>query len=172
MAWWNQGNYPLKVGQSKFLKILDFYLFNCPVEKGTKKERISVRGKTFSERKITDKKLRSLFDEIKKTIEHVECIKSDGDVEKKVKEIETNNKYKDSLFQLVVFRKNSQLGQTKTIFYTIRNALAHGAFSVKPTKKETVYLFENKYHNEIKAQFRLKESTLIKWIDLVERFTK
>lgn len=170
MKWWNQGAYPLKIGHSNFLKVIDFYLFHCPVDKKGK-EIVSARGKTFRERNITDKKLRALLAEMKKDIEHYELADEHCKVEERVFIAENSKKYNNTEFQMIIFYENKDLGKTKTIFYAIRNAFAHGSFSVKPSKGEKIYYFENRYQKIIKAQFRIKETTLLKWIDLIKKYT-
>lgn len=171
MQWWNQGIYPLEAKNSNFSKIIDFYLFQCPVYRKSTKQQVSVRGKTFESRKIADKKLRSLLIELKKSVEYYECVDKNERIEDKIKTIENSGRYVDKNFQMVVFHEDTDLGKTKTIFYVVRNALAHGAFSVTNIKKEKVYYFENSRNKTVKAQIRIKESTLLYWIDLVEKYT-
>ena len=47
-----------------------------------------------------------------------------------------------------------------TIFYYIRNALAHGSFMVNGD----IYSFESSKDGTTKAAIRLREETLLKWI--------
>lgn len=169
MAWWKQGTYPLKQGKSNFLKIIDFYLFCCPVEKNNKS--VSVRGKTFRQRDIQKDKFSSLLKDMKKSLEYCEFLDPQQNVEQYVTNIIKTKNYKNKEFQIVVLHRNKKLSQAATIFDGIRNAFAHGAFSVKEVKKEKIYYLENCYKETIKAQFRIKESTLLSWIDLVEKYT-
>lgn len=170
MNWWNQGDYPLKNKSSKLLKILDFYLFNCPVVKN--KINVSVRGKTFQQRNMQGKQLTRLLSEMKDCVTYCEFIDPKQNLEHYVKTISNNKPFKDTNFQLIVLHKNSNLAQAISIFDSIRNAFAHGAFSIKKTKRGNIYFLENCYKKVIKAQFRINESTLIKWIDLVEKYSK
>ena len=171
MEWWEKGKYPLHAGKSNFLKIVDFYLFNCPVYKKSQTSRVSVRGQTFEERHITGKKLTTLLKNIKNSVEVYELVDKQNEVAESLETELKNLKCKAGAIQLMFFYENTDLGQTKTIFDSIRNALAHGAFSVKRQKKENYYYFENKYNSKIKAQFKIKESTLLDWIKLVEEYT-
>lgn len=171
MEWWKRGNTTLS-NNKNFLRIVDFYLFNCPVDKKSKTNQISVRNETFKGRKITDKTLRALLVDMKRCIDYYETVNLHDNVQDKVIAIESSRKFSNNDFQLAVFCENTDLGKTKTIYYTIRNALAHGAFSIKKSSKDNIYFFENKYNGIIKAQFRLNESTLIKWIELVNKYSK
>lgn len=171
MEWWEKGKYPLQIGKSNFLRIVDFYLFNCPVYNKVQISRVSVMGKTFEERHITGKRLTTLLKDMRNMVETFKLVDGKEDIEN-VLEAETKKlKYKSDAFQIVCFIENSDLGQTKTIFYSIRNALAHGAFSVKSIKKEKYYYFENRNRGKVKAQLKIKESTLLEWIKLVEKYT-
>lgn len=56
-------------------------------------------------------------------------------------QIEQSYNADDLNFEMVLFIENSGLKKTKTIFYAIRNALAHGSFSVSGTgQKEYIVL--------------------------------
>ena len=171
MEWWAKGKYPLQTGRRNFLKIIDFYLFNCPVYKKSQDDRVSVRGQTFEERNITGKKLATLLKDMKQLVEVFRMVDKQEKVEESLKTEMEKLKYKDGAIQLIFFYENTDLGQTKTIFDSIRNALAHGAFSIKTIKKEKYYYFENKYKKTVKAQFKIKESTLLKWVELIEEYT-
>lgn len=88
------------------------------------------------------------------------------DVELNVKNCEKNKTLRDSEFEMIIFAKRSDLCRTTTLFYFIRNAFAHGSFSVFNNNGRPVYYLENRYKGKVKGRFRLKESTLLKWIDL------
>lgn len=49
----------------------------------------------------------------------------------------------------------------------IRCALAHGSFSQRTCNGETYYSFENSYGEKLKGRAVLRESTLLKWVDLM-----
>ena len=74
-----------------------------------------------------------------------------------------------------VFLKNSEDTVMQSFFSAIRNALAHGSFTVKSYKNTRIYFFAN-YHNYLKAEIVLHERTLLSWIDIVkngyEHFSK
>ena len=151
-----------------FIKILDFYLFNCPVRHYGKINnptgnpryintfpKVSVRGKTFAERGIEGQKLRTLRSAMRRA---------------------TNDKIYDKTFtnendilveslrkgEICLTLKNENISQVDAIFYAIRNSLAHGSFCVD----ENYYYFESRNKGKLKARIRLKESTLLEWINL------
>ena len=59
--------------------------------------------------------------------------------------------------------ENTDMFRTRTLFYMIRNALAHGLFE----NKGNVYYFKAEKDKKLKALMRLKYTTLI---DLKNRF--
>ena len=63
---------------------------------------------------------------------------------------------------MIVFTKRSDMNITASIFYYIRNAFAHGSFSVS----DRIYYFESSKKGKVLAQIRLHEQTLVKWIEL------
>ena len=167
--WWEKGElFPKERGN--FLIILEFFLFNCPVKiitqkkDGTKEcELVSKRAITFEDRDWIGGKITTLFSEITRNI-ITECVDNNQNVDYIRAHKEEMSSLDDEHFELIVFKKDWRINKTKSIFYSIRNALAHGAFSVV-NKKDPVYYFEN-VSNGVKAQIRLKESTLLRWIDL------
>ncbi|MCD7891532.1 MAG: hypothetical protein LUG26_07305 [Ruminococcus sp.] len=67
---------------------------------------------------------------------------------------------------MICFVENSEIGKIRSVFYVIRNALAHGSFSVYNNNSKPVYYFQSDRNGEIRSQIRLKESTLLQWIKL------
>ena len=74
----------------------------------------------------------------------------------------------DPYFEMVVFKENTAIGKTKSVFYMIRNGFAHGSFSVETADVGRIYYFESEKDGEIKGQLRLREETLLAWINLVD----
>ena len=83
-------------------------------------------------------------------------------------QIEQRNRAHDLNFEMVIFIENSDLKKTRTIFYAIRNAFAHGSFSVSGAGEKRTYCLENRKDGVLKARIRLREKTLLNWIELVE----
>lgn len=69
---------------------------------------------------------------------------------------------------------NNENNQFLSIFYHIRNSLAHGRINMVDCNGECVFIFEdvvpNKKKNELKLSARMiiKKSTLLRWIDIIE----
>ena len=58
------------------------------------------------------------------------------------------------------------MSDPEAFYYYIRNAFAHGSFEVIPTNNGNVYLLESSKDGAVKAQMRLKETSLIEYIRL------
>lgn len=174
MEWWKSGNLVIPYNNKNFKKILEFYLFNCPVViKGGK---VSKRAKSFEDYKIVNQGLKTLLSLMKRDLadanNNYRCIKLTDDIERNRIELERFSKLNDEYYNFIVFKENDEIGKTRTIYYAIRNSLAHGSFSIKSTKKENIYYFETSKDGKLKAQIRLKERTLLHWIDLIKEFSK
>ena len=156
----------IAMNNGNFQKILEFYLLRCPVE-GT-----SVRGVTFREYGWSGSKQ---FAKLKKSLlssaasnlalNYYPCIKDElPDKFNKVDVVSPVNEY-------CVFLKNEENTVMQSLFSAIRNAFAHGSFSVREYTsdgcKTKVYFMVN-YKTYLKAEIVLQESTLINWIKIVE----
>ena len=62
--------------------------------------------------------------------------------------------------------------QSLSMFYHIRNALAHGRMNMVDVDGECIFIFEDvkKEKNKCKVSARmiLKKSSLLQWIDIIE----
>lgn len=163
----NQEIIPYK--SEKFQRILDFYLFKCPVV--INKRKVSQKGETFEKMNITGCKLTSLLKEMKKGTEY-HCVESNQSVEKIFEYTKKNSCFSDNHCNIIVYIENKEIKKTKTIFYYIRNAFAHGDFSVKNVEGQNIYTFRSSKNGTVKGMFRLKESTLILWINLIDKQQK
>ena len=151
-----------------FQRILDFYLFNCPVEN------TSVRSKTFNEYgwetkhfSVLSKKLRNASDS--KIRFHRVPVNSIYDAL-----LSTNQLTKINFDEETVIYHDSS-NSMDTLFSAIRNAFAHGSYQLKTYNKTRYYCFENRqtgnknyFDKEIRARIVLKESTLLNWIQIIE----
>lgn len=153
-------NEDIKLTSPNFQKILMFYLFGCPVE-GT-----SVRADTFAERgwrsdcyaTLKSHMLQRATPDLKKR--YYPCKKDD--LEKNFSRMEGLPETEE----FCVFLKRDENKVMDSLYGAIRNALAHGSFTRKKVKNKIVYFFAN-YDGYLKAQIRLRESTLLEWIKLV-----
>lgn len=168
----------------EFLKIVSALVINCPSceekkvpdgvnDKGKKKYKIiytpvSVRNSTFRSRGVSGNMFMTLLAQIRKPLISngtYALLKSDESVDAKVNDILTDNSLGDPYFDFIVYQKKSHMTDLETLFYYIRNAFAHGAFEVINTSGGRVYKLENASNGKIKAQMRLKESTLNRYIE-------
>ncbi len=173
--WWNRNKIiPLENGN--FQKIIDFYLFNCPSEiknvnekKGTVTyEKVSQKAVTLREKEWKDGGIQSLLAAMKKTNSKHLCYENckKGQVLEKQNMLENEKDKNDSFFEMIVFQTRGDMNDTSSIYYYIRNALAHGSFSVVEHNNKTTYFFESAKNDTITARIRLREETLLNWIVL------
>ncbi len=160
----------IPIKDEKFQKIIIFYLFECPA-RGIKTEnkkngevrtdeqphpkkrifyyRISQMGKTLADRGIEGGKLNTLRAAMLRAAgSDFEFLTGDN-----VKESEKS--------EYISLAKNEF--KTEGIFSFIRNSFAHGEFEVC----EGSYFFENHNNGVLKGKAVIKESTLLKWIDII-----
>ena len=145
----------------KLQKIIDFYLFNCPVSGK------SVRGQSFKDfgwigssafSKLKSKLLKSSTDSLKNN--YFPCKKDElSTCYKNVATVTPTNEY-------CVFLKHDEKQVMQSLFSAIRNSFAHGSFNVKTYKKQRVYFFAN-FDGYLKAELILQEQTLLSWIDII-----
>ena len=167
-----------------FLKIVSALVINCPSceEKqvpnginanGKKKHKtvynpVSVRNSTFRSRGICGKMFVTILAQIRKPLMSngtYALLNSGEDVKTKVNSIITSVSLNDPYYDLIVYQKKAEMTDLETLYYYIRNAFAHGAFEVINTKEGRVYKLESAKNGTVKAQMRLKESTLKSYIN-------
>ena len=170
--WWKQAE-KIPFESSNFQKIIQFYLFECPVVhkkgKGEKQKlsKVSNRAKTLREYGWENNYLKTLIANMKKTsTERLEykVIKIKSEIVNEYNIFEKENKLKDKDNEIIFIHKRDDMSITEAIFYYIRNAFAHGSFSIK---NKTYYL-ESLKDGEVTARIRLREKTLLNWIDMVK----
>lgn len=171
--WWKKGNEDLPFFNNNFQNILQFYLFNCPVEieKGKQcngtleyiqvsSRAVSLRGKGWK-----GSALNSLLANMKHTTSKQLTYKlchTNENIENEVKNIEKHTVLSDKQFEMIAIKKRNDMSVTGSIFYYIRNAFAHGSFSID----NGIYYFESSKNKEVSAQIRVREQTLLYWMDL------
>ena len=158
-----------------FQKILQFYLFECPVEtyRHVKKEkediserenqinprynyhfyRVSHSGVSFADKGLVGSKLNSFRAAMKRVAETNILLLAVNEIPK----IDYGQEY------IVIKKNHDHVSDTNGLFYCIRNAFAHGNFEVTESKE---YYFENRDNDKLKGVAKLKEKTLLSWIDL------
>lgn len=172
--WWNKATH-IPLTDSNFQAILDFYLFRCPceVESGSKKKgtnkytKVSKRGNTLRSQGWTGSHLNTLIASMKRTSSGkllYKVVSAAMDVGEEANKDQKTSSLSDQHFEMIVMTERSDMNKTGAIFYYIRNAFAHGSFSVVKTEGKTTYYIESSKDDVVKAQIRLREETLLKWI--------
>lgn len=167
---------PIPISSKNFQRIIQFYLFETPVrtfKKTTKTEpgattdqphpkynyefkKVSKRGITFADRSLDGPKLNSLRAAMVR-VTGVKLINVEDDVSGKAEEMGSTAEY------IIIKRNDNNVSITEGYFYCIRNAFAHGDFNVE----DRVYTLKNEVGGKVKGMARLKESSLLAWIDLI-----
>lgn len=170
--WWKQAE-KIPFESSNFQKIIQFYLFECPVVhkkgKGEKQKlsKVSNRGKTLREYGWENNHLKTLIANMKKTstgrLEY-KVIKIKSEIINEYNNFEKGHGIKDKNCEILFMYERNDMSKTESFFYYIRNAFAHGSFSVK----NNTYYLENLKDGEVTARIRLREKTLLNWIDMVK----
>ena len=154
---------PIKLEDKNFQKIIDFYLFNCPVEgksvrgkkfkdygfsksapfKALKKAMLSVASASLSKNYLPSRK-----NELPQAFESVEAASPPD--------------------EYCVFLINEESGVLASLFSSIRNAFAHGSFNVRSYNGVRIFFLLN-YNVYQKARLVLQEDTLLSWIRIVKK---
>ncbi len=161
-----------------FQAIITFYLFECPVRTYNRvnksKEniedtegqphpkynyhfkRVSCRGQSFEDRGITGATLNSFRAAMKRVADTDIILKAVTDMSDLVS-YEPDSEY------LIIRKNENNVSNTEGLFYCIRNAFAHGSFDITESK---VYIFENWKNGKLNGTAKIREKTLLSWIDL------
>lgn len=155
----------IKYGSKPFIKILDFYLYRCPTADQ------SVRSILFKEygwagvpafaelkRLMLDAASPELKDRYKP------CNKDA--LETMMIQLGLDEK-KPKIIEGAVFLSTDGKTVMESLYRAIRHAFAHGSFYSCTRSKEKFYLLEN-FDGYCKARLVLKETTLLRWIDIVK----
>ena len=161
--YYKQFDKEVKLSNKNFQKILDFYLFSCPTPQK------SFRSKTFEQlgwkgtKQFAQLKTLLISSASNSLKENYHPCKKE-ELEKQF-EAATNIHPID---EYCIFLKSDEKTVIQSLFSAIRNAFAHGSFSVGTYKKTRVYFFAN-YHDYLKAEIVLQEKTLLAWMEIVEK---
>ena len=168
-----------------FRDIICGLVFNCPssterkekigvYENGNTKYKstykpVSAREVSFRERGINSGLFATIMAQVRRPLNKEKTyalIQSSESVETTVNSIMGTTSLSDPYYEIVVFQKRSDMSDPEAFYYYIRNAFAHGSFEVIPTNNVNVYLLESSKDGAVKAQMRLKETSLIEYIRL------
>lgn len=146
-----------------FAKIYRFYVIETPVCD------VSARGKTFKERQVNMVSLCAALKRETPFLKEKWLSKSKKEVEGVCKD---NNIYRNFKLpnEIVIHTENGIHcgGKTDSLFYAIRCSLAHGSFAIHVCDGEKYYVLENMDKDILKARMIVKETSLLKWIEVIE----
>ena len=188
MPWINQSA-SIPIDRKEFVSIIDDFVFNCPSsvmhqikdkeskDKQKKKyeyRQVSARRSSFRQRGISGSLLTTILSQIRKPLQKNNAyyvMNTNESVTEQANMIVRSASLADPYFDFMVFHKRSDMSETESVYYYIRNAFAHGSFEVIDTQnEEQIYKLQSKKEDTVKAQMRLKESTLKK-IACLSRYT-
>jgi hypothetical protein len=184
VSWWKVDKVPDE--NENFNKIVYGLVIKCPSsmniqgKKDSKNSEITNKPKykyvsnlncSFRYRNINDKLLTTLLCLLKKSILKgtYKSISASDSVEDNVNQIISNSHYSDKNYDLIVFKERQDMSKVEAIYYYIRNSFAHGSFEVKYVNGKYVYWLESGKNGDIKAQMRLSEDTLMKYINYASK---
>ncbi len=159
-------NTKLYQDKNNFLKIVEFYLFETPIDTSSKRSITFktygwIYGHRYKELKTT------LFNNESNSIINFFCENAGNRKQLKIKFkenaiIKSNNEF-------CFYYKVDEGSEIRSLFQIIRNSLAHGEFVIRQFKKETMYYFENYSKKGNKnAEIYLNEKTLLEWINIIK----
>jgi len=161
-----------------FSRILSFYLFHSPV-----------RGLSAMSKELNDYgwhvawgKEYKLNVQLKKLTNNEKLIFSVNAYSKMddaLTKADLLDKFPSNLSKERIAIYNIKKNQFISIFFHIRNSLAHGRFSIVNKNREYIFVFEDVVKNntdlskqKVSARMILKKNTLLKWMELIERGAK
>lgn len=166
-----------------FNRIMEFYLFSTPCDLVSSSSH-GLAGRNWGTKPWSTTKLRSYLlqvGEFKVNSNYFKAnkgCKKDGkqsDMTEKIASCRLNGTFHTKRQNGIVFLSSGKYSEFIDIFYYIRCALAHGRFIICEAE-DPVYILEaakkHKDGNETKsmvtARMIIKESTLIKWADIID----
>ena len=184
MSWVNVSK-GIPSGDIKFLHIIEGLVFNCPSSIERKKKDgsykngntrnkidykpVSARNVSFRSRGIEGDLFITLLATIRRPLlgnKTYANIPSNQSVETTMDNIIKSVELSDPLFEVMVYQTRDDMPALEAVYYYIRNAFAHGSFEVSKTSSGNIYILESAKDGKVKAQMRLKESTLEEYIRL------
>ncbi len=161
VKWDFKNNYSFE--DKNFARVYRFYVIETPVVG------VSARGKSFKERGVNMISLCAAMKRETPFLKEYWFEKAAKDVPECCRERGIHEKASMSQ-EIVIHTVNDQhcSGKTDSLFYAIRCAFAHGSFAIHHYRSEKYYILENCDKGKIKARMILRESSLLKWIDVVE----
>ena len=144
----------------KFARIYRFFVVETPVED------VSQRGISFKQRGWNLYSLNAALKRSTACLKHNWYVCTAKEAESQMRSHGIFDSVRMPIEILIHTARNNS--NTVGLFYSIRCALAHGAFSFHNCNGELYYFLENKDKEVYKGRIIIKESSLISIIDTVE----
>ena len=154
---------PIPYGSKYFQAIVDFYLFCCP------SSGVSSRGKSFLEYGFVGSPQYAKLK--RRLLESAEYLTKENYCPSKKDALPANLELAETQtlpVEYCVFLSNEERTVIGSLFKAIRNALAHGSFTVKKYNSYGRYYYFENVDGYKKAQIVLSEKTLIAWIKIIQ----
>lgn len=117
------------------------------------------------------KLLISIIAEKRKNDEFLFYAKKIFDIKTGVKLLGMEKGFHRGIQEKILVYKMPKYSQIESIFYHIRNSLAHGRFQIYKRNDSVVYVLESGFKKEddleLRARIILKEETLIRWMEII-----
>ncbi len=174
---WLSTKVPESYNDNDLMRIIMFYVINTPcTDLSAKGIPLSVYGWSGTIWK-NDKLKNRLFDIANlKRKESFIIVKRLNEMKDACKKANLSKGFqKDRSQERIVIYKPSKYNEFLAICYHIRNSLAHGRLAMYPIKNshDIMFVMEDGVARnssfEVRARMILKKSTLLKWIDILEK---
>ena len=159
-----------KFSIKNYHKILEFYIVNTICEQSSCKGK---NAKKYGWQKAITLRT-SILNVVKqgrKECDFVYFAHTLSDMDNGVKKLGLDEYFYNKKEEVILVFDN-QPNQIESIFCHIRNSLAHGRFQIYKRNDIVLYVFEDcKKNGLLTARMILKESTLLKWIEIIQNPT-
>ena len=175
---WMEWIVPDKFNDADLFKIVTFYLFHCPSESS------SYMRKSLKEYGWNTpwRKPYKLNEQLKRATNNPKLIYSSKtlkDMEATLEKANLDNHFPQNIELERVCIYNCKANQFESVFYHIRNSLAHCRLNMLNVNGECVFILEDgkpsakdKSKFEVSARMILYKRTLLKWIAIIENGEK
>lgn len=156
---------PVRIPESQaFRKIIEFYLFNTPLREKNFYQAKTMADYGWEKSKLSNLKQRLLYDiQLKQRFYYFKTLDQ-------VQQSIINNKIlgnKHTYREIIIFLNNRK-SIVESVLSLIRDAFAHRSFEVVPKMDENYYFMANVHNEKTKGRLILKESTLLRWIEIIK----
>lgn len=158
-----------------FSRIIAFYVINTPCT-SLSYSGIAMKNYGWDEKKVwKDNKLKNqLF-----SIAHLEkdktffVAKQADKMKEQCEKAKLKKQFHSMLNEEKIVIYKNQMNEFMSILYHIRNSFAHGRFTTYTRDNETIFVLESVRKNrgefQVRSRMILKQTTLLKWIDIIQK---